>query len=243
MVKYPEHVAKVFMGEPWPITYDGFKFEVKVVEMDEEHHIRCTSPRLNYRKAFGAIFRLLNEIAWFYGARTAFQYGSHSDQHVEVTYAVNTEAYLSSFRQRVMDNTRHLALGLLREAMFHDSPYYQFACLSRLLEIPFANGIEKGRWIASTTDSLSSDLSVSLRRHHLPRLTEQKLEDWLHSGRNRISHARDGGADAIDPNNYDHWEEIKWANVVLEELALVAVVELLGVEPNRAYKALKRPLP
>jgi hypothetical protein len=226
----------MFMKKPWPIVYDGIHYNVQVVRMDEQHHI-STAPGqgIDYRSAYRGVFRYFNEIHWFHGVRVQFEGGSHSDHRVEVTHSVDHVSFVSKFKQQVFEERQHLALGLFREAMCHDSPYYQFLTLSRLLEIPFGDQRAKGRWIEMALTGLRSSTAKVMRDRRLDLLGNSTLADWLRDSRNRVAHAKDGQPTS-DPNNFDHWEEVKWGNKVLVELACLAIVDELGVIPGELHQ-------
>ena len=61
-------------------------------------------------------------------------------------------------------------------------------------------------------------------------LGDRSIADWLHKdGRHAIAHARLGEI-IRDPNNYNDWDEIKWANEIMQELAEMLIIQKLEVQ-------------
>lgn len=232
---YQKMVEDIFMRQPWQIAYDDMEFEVNVVRLSEEHHIRrIDNAGLDHRLAFRSIFRLLSEITWMYNCPAQFVGGSHGKHMVEATYSIRDERYLGNFSQKIADELQHLALGFYREAECTDSPYYRFMCLSKIIEIPFEDGKKKGAWLERVTAELTDEVAVTFRDKRLHSLTEKTLAGWLFESRNKVAHAHNGRPTS-DPNNFDDWDEMQWGNRVLEELAIRAIVEELGAPPNWTY--------
>lgn len=236
---FRKQIEEVFMGKPWQIDYDGFTLEISV-ERSGKHYVKCSfreinqksGKRENYKQAYNSTFRFFNEIVWFYNAHIFNVGGGHShNSHVGLYYQVDTEQYLLGFQQKVFDQKQHLALAFYREAECNESPYYRFLCYAKILEIPFEKGTLKGAWIEEQIPKLEDSLATSFRDRKIAALHDKTLADWLQKdGRHAIAHSNHGIV--RDPNNYDDWDDIKWGNTVMEELAIKLMVEVLGV-PRR----------
>jgi len=76
---------------------------------------------------------------------------------------------------------------------------------------------------------LTDGLAKNLRDRRIKELSNKPLADWLYKdGRQALSHATIGQF-IRDPNNYDDWDQIKWANTVMEELAKQCIIDKLKV--------------
>lgn len=228
-----ETYKSIFMNKPWIFEYDGFNLEINVRKREAEHTVKCSyRTKGNYKEAYASIFHLFNELVWFYGLRVYNVNGGHSHgSHVSLNYAVNGDRYLISFKQRVYEKLQHLALAFFREAKCNESPYYRFMCFAKILEIPFTENQHKAKkeWVEVHLNKLKSKTASTFRDRKMGVLGNKSLADWLYKyGRHAIAHARHGGI-IRDPNNYDDWDEIKWANEIMQELAEDLIVQELKV--------------
>lgn len=73
---------------------------------------------------------------------------------------------------------------------------------------------------------------MSMRGRRIRMLGGKPLSMWLkEEGRGALSHANvQSGKVVRDPNSYQDWEDVKWGNTVMHELAEKAIIEELGVE-------------
>ena len=222
------------MNQSFNIEYDNLGFEINIRKREEEHNVKCSfRSKSNYKEAYGSIFRFFNELVWFYDMQVFDINGGHSqDSHVFLNYSVNSDQYLLIFSQKVHDKRQHLALAFFREAMCNESPYYRFLCFDKILQIPFTKQQQKTHkvpWIKSQLSQLTDKLAVNFSNKIMKNLNNKSLADWLYKdGRHPIAHANLGKF-IRDPNNYDHWNEIKWANTVMQDLAKKCIVDKLGV--------------
>ncbi len=223
----------IFVEKPCIIDYDDFKLEVNVRKREAEHNVKCSfRGKSDFKKAYSSIFRFFNELVWFHDMEVSDINGGHSqNSHVFLNYTVNNDSYLLDFKQQVFEKRQHLALSFFREARCNESPYYRFFCFAKILEIPFTKdeGESKVQWVEDQLNNLTGKLAVSFRDRKINNLCGRNLAKWLHeNGRNAIAHAR---LEEItrDPNNYDDWDEIKWANEIMEELAEQLIIKKLGV--------------
>jgi hypothetical protein len=104
-------------------------------------------------------------------------------------------------------------------------------CYSKILEIPFKDGKAKGAWIEKEIPNLKGELAVLVRDRRVHMLRGKTLGMWLkEDGRNALSHANiRGGSTVRDPNSYKDWDEIKWGNTVMQELAEKAMIDCLKI--------------
>lgn len=236
-MKMEEMYKSIFMDKPWCIEYDGFNLVINVQKRETEHTVKCNyrSKGNVYKEAFGSIFRFFNELVWFYDLRVSNINGGHSHgSHVSLNYNVNSDSYLLTFKQRVHEEEQHLALAFFREAECNESPYYRFICFAKILEIPFIKNQHnvKKTWVEDNLKKLNNKMAASYRDRKIMSLGNRSLADWLHEdGRHAIVHARRGQI-VRDPNNYDDWDGIKWANVIMQELAERLIIQKLMV-PER----------
>ena len=223
----------IFMNKPWNFDYDDYDLEINVKKREAEHTVKCSyRAKGNYKDAYASIFRLFNELVWFYDLRVSNVNGVHSHgSHVSLNYTVNGDSYLLSFEQRVHEKLQHLALAFFREAKCNESPYYRFMCFAKILEIPFKKDqqIIKKEWIEGQLSKLKSRTASTFRDQKIRVLGDKSLVAWLYKyGRHAIAHA--GYGEIIrDPNNYDDWDEIKWANEIMQELAEALIIQKLRV--------------
>jgi hypothetical protein len=230
----------------WPISYDGFDFRVMVTLPLEEHHIQVSRAGLNHKAAWEAILRFLGEVHWFQAAKVGYVGGSHSTGvQVEATYRTDRDSFLINFEQQITTARHHTALALFREAMCSDSIFYRFVTLSRIIEMPFPIKTGKREWLEESVQRLETHTAVTLRERKLAVLSNQPLAQWLYDYRHRTSHGHT--EDISDPSKYDHWNDIRWANEAMRELAVMAMVNKLGIPgggphlPDKAGNYLQPP--
>ncbi len=224
-------IDEIFIGQNFNIKYDKFILEVKVARLEKEHNVKCSfRAKGNHKEAYGSIFRFFNELVWFYDMRISNINGGYSqDSHVFLNYSANSERYLLSFTQKVHNEKQHLALGFFREAVCNESPYYCFLCFDKILQLPFTDGKLKGQWLEAQLPFLTNDLAKNFRDRRIKELSNKTLADWLYEdGRQALAHATLGQF-IRDPNNYDDWDQIKWANTIMEDLARKCIIDKLGV--------------
>lgn len=222
---------EIFIGKTFNIKYDKFNLEIRVVKMQKKHNVKCSFlSKGNHKEAYGSIFRFFNELVWFYDMHISDINGGDSQgSHVFFNYSANDERYLLYFTQKVDNEKQHLALGFFREALCNESPYYRFLCFDKILQVPFTNGKLKGQWLEAQLPFLTDDLAKNFRDRRIKELSNEPLADWLYKdGRQALAHATLGQF-IRDPNNYDDWDQIKWANTVMEDLAKKCIIDKLGV--------------
>ena len=221
------------MNKPWNFKYDGYNLEINVQKRESEHSVRCSyRAKGSYKEAYASIFHLFNELVWFYDLRVCNVNGGHSQgSHVFLNYTVNSDSYLLSLKQRVYEKSQHLALAFFREAECNESPYYRFMCFAKILEIPFKKDQQniKRKWVEEQLNKLKNKTASMFRDRKAESLRDRTFSDWLYKdGRHAIVHAS-YGAIIRDPNNYDDWDEIKWANEIMQELAEALIIQKLRV--------------
>jgi hypothetical protein len=220
--------------QPFYIPYDKFDFEINIHKEEVEHNVKCSfRSKGTFREAYSSIFRFFNELVWFYDVLLSDINGGHSEgSHVYLNYSINSDRYLLGFQQKVKDERQHLALAFFREALCNESPYYRFLCLDKILQIPFKKEEQRTHkvpWIEKQLTQLTDQLAVNFRNRKIKTLGNRTLSNWLYQdGRNAIAHAAFGEF-IRDPNNYDDWDEIKWANTILKDLARKCIIDQLGV--------------
>lgn len=222
----------VFLNQIFPIDYDKFTLEITVQKMQKEHYAKCNfRDKGDYKEAHRSIFRFFNEVVWFYDIPIRNVNGGYSvGSHVGLNYSVNCESYILPFKQKVHNEKQHLALGFYREALSNESPYYRFICFDKILQIPFT-GKGKGSWMKLQMLNLTDKLAITFRDRKLKEISNKPLDEWLYEdGRHGLVHATVSEERFIrDPNNFDDWEQIKWANCVMEDLAKKIIVNELNV--------------
>jgi len=224
------------VDETWSFRYDGEELTLHVQTPGSPHSLRTVN-RSGFanRHPWEIFFRVLNELVWFYRIEVRDIAGGHSDYSANADFQTNDDSYairLADFKQKVFNEDQHLALGLYREGISSGSTYYAFLCYARILEIPFKNGKCKGDWIEREIPNLKGSLATSMRDRRIHMLCGKPLAKWLQDdGRHGLSHANiQSGQVVRDPNSYQDWEDIKWGNTVMQELAEKAITDELGVE-------------
>ncbi|MDD5681105.1 MAG: hypothetical protein PHI59_07670 [Candidatus Omnitrophica bacterium] len=235
----PISIKHGIVNENWTFTYDEeqVKLEIKKPRLP---HTLFIQNKIGFKKRhpWEIFFRVLNEFVWFYDITVKDINGGHGDYCANINFLPNIDNYaikLDNFKQEIFEKDQHLALGFYREGVSSGSAYYAFLCYSKILEIPFKNGKSKGTWIEQEISSLQGDLAVSVRDRKVHMLGGKTLGTWLReNGRNALAHADiQSGRTVRDPNNYQDWDEIKWGNAVMHELAEKAMVDCLKIK-NKA---------
>jgi len=227
---------EALMAETFNMKYDKFDLEIKVRKIQTEHVVKCNfRSKGNYKEAFNSIFRFFNELVWFYNIKVRDINGGHSHgSHVQLNYSVNDGCYLLYFTQKVFDERQHLALAFFREALCNESPYYRFLCFDKILQIPFKQKQAKlkAQWIESQLLQLKDESAINFRDIQFKRiknLENKSLASWLYKdGRQALAHAYSDEF-VRDPSSYDDWDEVKWANTVMQDLAKKCIIDKLRV--------------
>lgn len=225
-----------FFDERITVPYGNRSLEIIMGKPNDSHRIRVAYDSVQEHKAlFQTISHFLSELSWKLQIELYTDvciYGTGLPDCSSPNYFPRSEQYfIHDFKQEVFATDQHLALGFYREGFGSRSPFYRFLSFYKILEIPFRDGSDKGKWV----DSL------------IPRLTESKgslqylrkngvtdVAKWIFKeGRNGLSHAykRRQGA-IVDITAFDHWQNIVWANEIVEEMAEITMIEKLSV-PER----------
>jgi hypothetical protein len=239
----PISIYSGVINETWAIAYDGREIQVEATNQ-RFHHMFFTRTKTGFGNVhpFDVFFRLMNELVWFSDIKVYDLNGGYSDYLANLNFLASDDSYLiqlARFRQQVNSSEQHLALGFFREGLSSGSAFYQFMCYSKILEIPFKNGKEKGTWIDNAINGLRDDLAISVRDLRISMLGGKSLGEWLlKNGRNALSHANVRSGDIVrDPNNSKDWDEIKWGNTVMRELAEKIILEELHIPFGDAVRS------
>lgn len=231
----PISIKNGIVDETWHLPYDGEEVTLHVKKPRLPHSLHVSN-RTGFKKRhpWEIFFRVLNELVWFYDIEVTNVGGGHGDFAENAEFLPNDDSYairLVDFKQQVFDDDQHLALGFYREGVSSGSPYYAFLCYAKILEIPFANGRQKGTWVDQEVQNLKSPLALLMRDRRVHILGGKPLGTWLkEDGRDALSHANvQSGKVVKDPNSYQDWDDIKWGNTVMHELAKKVIIEKLGV--------------
>jgi hypothetical protein len=234
----PISIENGITEESWEFEYDKESITLEAEKKRFSHCLR-TQNRSGFKNKhpWNIFFRILNEFVWFYDIEVNDIEGMDSQFAANAHFRPSDDGYavrLDTFKQQITQEDQHLALGIHREAVSSGSPYYEFLCYARILEIPFKNGRDKGDWIDNEILKLKGDLAVRMRDQNVRMLDGKDLGTWLKdNGRHALSHAKIQTNELVrDPNSFKDWEDIKWGNTVMAELAEKAIVDQLKV-PNR----------
>jgi hypothetical protein len=237
----PISIENGIVKESWTLSYDGEEANLEAGKPRQPHTL-FTSNRKGFRDRhpWEIFFRILNELVWFYNIRVQDINGGHGSYCANLNFLPHDDSYaiqLAGFEQSVFDTKQHLALGFFREAVSSGSAYYAFMCYAKILEIPFKDGNSKGDWIEQEIPNLKGELATSVRDRRAHILGGETLGMWLKKeGRDALSHANiQNGKTVRDPNSYYDWDEIKWGNTVMCELAKKVIIEKLGVTTKRKH--------
>ncbi len=235
----PISIENGIVDENWMLTYDGEEVKLEVKQSNLPQTLFITNRKgFRGRHPWEIFFRILNEFVWFYDITIQDVNGGHGEYCANLNYLPNDDSYairLFDFKQQVFKDDQHLALGFFREGVSSGSSYYAFLCYAKILEIPFKDGKSKGDWIDHEIPNLKGELAVSLRDRRVHMLGGKTLGMWLKKdGRDALSHANiQSGKTVRDPNSYQDWDEIKWGNTAMRELAEKVIIEKLGVTNKR----------
>ncbi|GEM_PF-3713301 len=225
-----------FFDEKTTVPYDKRLLEVSMGKPNDSHRVRATYDNEQGHKAvFQTISHFLSELSWKLRIELCVDdciYGTGLPDCSFPNHFPRLERYfIHNFKQEVFANDQHLALGFYREGFGSESPFYRFLSFYKILEIPFTKGREKGKWIGSLTPRLSESKD-SLQ--YLKRNGVTDVAQWIFKeGRNALSHAyRERQNSIVDITAFDHWQNIVWANEIVQELAEITMIEKLNI-PER----------
>lgn len=223
------------VDESWSFFYDKEKVTLKV-EGPKLHHCLFMRNRSGFRgkHPWEIFFRVLNELVWYYDIKVKDISGAHGQFSANANFLPSDDGYairLDTFEQQIVRDDQHLALGLYREAVSSGSAYYEFLCYAKILEIPFKDGKSKGAWVDREILNLKGPMAILMRDRKVDMLGEKSLGMWLkEDGRDALSHANIYGRQLVrNPNNFQDWDDIKWGNTVMSELATKVITDQLGV--------------
>jgi hypothetical protein len=228
--------------ETWVITYDNREIKVEASKRRLFHNLIARDKKgFVGNHPFDVFFRILNEFVWFSDIKVNDLNGGHGEYCANLNFLVSSDSYLirlEKFRQQVTTEEQHLALGFFREGLSSGSAFYEFICYAKILEMPFKNGKAKSTWIDKAINGLRDNLALTVRDRKIAMLDGKSLEKWLREdGRNALAHAKlRGGKTVRDPNSFKDWDEIKWGNTVMRELAEKVIVEELQIPVGDAAR-------
>jgi len=225
-----------FFDERIVVLYDKRSLEIITGKLHDPHRVRAAYGSGHEHKAvFQTISHFLSELSWKLWIQLYADvcvYGTGLPDCSSQNYFPRSEQYfIHDFKQEVFENDQHLALGFYREGFGSPSPFYRFLSFYKILEIPFRDGSDKGKWVGSLIPRLSEsrDSLQYLRRNGVNDVAKWIFEE----GRNGLSHAykkRQGSI--VDITVFDHWQNIVWANEIVREMAEITMIEKLSV-PER----------
>lgn len=225
-----------FFDERIVLPYDQRQLEVIKGNPNDSHRVKAAyDTAQDYKAVFKTISHFLSELAWKLQIELRTEdciHGTGSPDCSSQNYFTRSDRYfLHNFKQEVFANDQHLALGFYREGYCTISPFYRFLSFYKILEIPFKDGKDKGKWAESLIPRLT-DSKESLQ--YLRRNGVKDVASWIfEEGRNGLSHAykkRQGSI--VDITVYDHWQNIVWANEIVQEMAEITMIEKLSI-PER----------
>lgn len=228
----PISITNGIVDEQWILQYDSKEVILEVKRPGCPHGLSISNIHgISTIDAWSVFFKILNELVWFYGIKVHDLNGGSGTCCANVNFMPSDDSYaisLDNFNQQVFDKNQHLALGFFREAVSNNNTYYEFICYAKILEIPFKDGNSKGQWIDGEIPNLENELAKTFRDRKVHLLNGKTLGEWLRDdGRNALSHANINSNQTVrDPNSYTDWDEIKWGNTVMRELAKRAIKKL-----------------
>jgi hypothetical protein len=226
-----------FFDERIVVPYNKRPLEVIMGEPNNSHRVRAPyNNEQDYKAVFQTISHFLSELSWKLRLKIYTDFCIHGTGLPDCSspnhFPRSERYFIHDFKQEVFTNDQHLALGFYREGFGSKSPFYRFLSFYKILEIPFRDGSDKGKWVESLIPRLSESKG-SLR--HLRRNGVNDVARWVfEEGRNGLSHAykkRQGSI--VDITAFDHWQNIVWANEIVQEMAEMTMIEKLSV-PERS---------
>jgi hypothetical protein len=225
-----------FFDERVVLLYDKRPLEVIMGEPHDSHRVRAAYDNEHDHKAvFQTISHFLSELSWKLRIKLYADisiYGNGLPDCSSPNIFLRSERYfIHDFKQDVFATDQHLALGFYREGYGSKSPFYRFLSFYKILEIPFEDGSDKGRWVESLVPRLSESKD-SLQ--YLSRNGVNDVARWIfEEGRNGLSHAyKKRQKSIVDITAFDHWQNIVWANEIIQEMAEMTMIEKLAI-PER----------
>lgn len=212
-----------FLDRLTKLTYENHQIEVIEGSGWQCHSVRCSlENEAQAGWAFNILSCFLNELSWHYRLTVEVKTFVHGTGQITSsavrTYQKDDTIIIHDFKQTAFTAEQHLALGFFREAFSSNSPFYTFLSYFKLTEVPFPDGLEKKKWIVDALSHVKSPgAKASIKR--LKDGGVEDIADWLYKeGRHALAHAKKG-RNSIDVNNHKHWQDIVWANSILEEIA------------------------
>jgi len=218
--------------EDFEVDYNGYQLKISIRKPNKPHDVSLKHSN-NHGEAFRAVSGFWNELSWFNGIEVVNLGGGYSDCTMNFNYSANENTYLlNGFEQKIFDKIQHLALSFYREGFMSNSAFYTFQSYYKILEIPFENGKEKGKWIDDSIPLLRGEMAgYGIRRIESVISGQPSIGMWLlEVGRNALSHAYKEGSSIGDPNCYDYWQNIVYANELVKALAKKLMIEKLDIQ-------------
>ncbi len=222
-----------FFDKRITLPYEKRSLEIIAGKPNDSHRVRASYPMdQDYKAVFQTISRFLGELSWKLRIGIYVDvciYGSGLPDCSSLNYFQRSEEYfIHDFKQEVFEHDQHLALGFYREGFGSKSPFYSFLSFYKILEIPFQDGTDKGKWIESLVPKLSESKDSI---NYLLRNGIKDVAKWIFKeGRNGLSHAyKKRQSSIVDITAFDHWQNIVWANEIVQELAEITMIEKLYI--------------
>ena len=219
------------------VNYQGREIEIISGAQEQIHRSRSfIYSKDEIKNAFKDISHLLNEFSWHFDLGIELfsclvNFGGLIDEGTKNYLPRFQNVIADNFKQTIFNEKQHLALGFFREALSSNSPYYKFQSYYKIIEIPFKTGNKKGEWIKQCLKNLKYSKN-SIER--MKRNGVQEIADWLFiNGRNALNHAYAKRKKIIDISDYEDWDNIKWANEIVKEIAEVTMQKQLKIPTPR----------
>jgi hypothetical protein len=230
----------LFFDDKWTVTYDDRSLKVKNGNDRYSHSIRIAYQSDNeFKPAFKSACHFLNELSWFNklpvinsacvqsnGTPDCNDFSAMRREHTILNH---------KFKQEVFTDNAHLALGFFREGFSSESPFYRFISYFKIIELAYPKGNKRAQWVSEQVGSLTES-KLSINRLERAGITD--VGKWLYTeGRCALTHADKASNTVRDISDYDHWQDIVWANEIVKEMAISLITNHLNVPikstPNR----------
>lgn len=222
-----------FYKKEYQIIYNDHLLYIKRGDKNHGHELHV---ELDIDKGYEIGFCFLSELSWLFDTRIEYFTGGASSYKNSFNVAgrhfnrVGNGIYLDDYTQVANTKKQKIALGLYKEGLSSNSPFYKFLSFFKIINMFHPTGKSQKKWINDHISVITSNLPILLE---LKKKRTSVGEHLYHSGRCAIAHCNySNGKTIINPDNPKDVRRINSEYRLMQEFAKYIIEKELKV-PNR----------
>jgi len=196
------------------------------------HQLAIKTKRENLTKAHETGLMLLSELAWFFNLPIhAVSHGGGSQPFRLCTCFAGHNGGrhiidLQNYTPMTLDHEQRLAIGLYKEGISNNSPYYRFFSLFNILDIKM-KGKQREEWLTSYLKKNFTNTSFKNDYNEFPNSPDDVQRFIYQHGRCGIAHM--DSEPRMDVHKFTNIGTAKTCDNILKKAAVHYMVEEMGV--------------